>query len=94
MKAYKCWIIMNHECFAEAFRHIKDPFNHEMTNRVKIFIFLYDGLLRCHGRSDQANIPDSNRFTLLSPKLILYSMHLKINHEGLQQKLCKLREHF
>ena len=63
-------------------------------------LFLDEGFIRCKGRIDNAELSYSARFPFLLPKkhwftkLIIEECHQQALHGGVQDTLCKLREHY
>ena len=66
----------------------------------KVGLFLDEGFIRCKGRIDNAELSYPARFPFLLPKkhwftkLIIEECHQQALHGGVQDTLCKLREHY
>ena len=66
----------------------------------KLGLFLEEGVIRCKGRIDNSELSYSARFPVLLPKkhwftkLMIEETHCKALHGGVQETLCKLREHY
>ena len=70
-------------------------------NRVLLKVFNdEDGLIRCGGRIENANLPFVTKFPIWLPrdhhvtKLLVYEAHGKVGHNGLRETLTELRSTF
>ena len=77
----------------------------EKTGKVpelvkKLGLFLENDIIRCKGRIDNSQLSYSARFPILLPKkhwftkLVIEDAHHQALHGGVQDTLCKLREHY
>jgi len=81
---------------------IKD-INGKRTNNLKKQLGLYidnDGLLRCQGRIDNADLCEAAKHPLLLPKndplttLLVERSHKQLLHAGVAQTLCQIRQKY
>ena len=81
-------------------RHIYEAITTGKSNNLKKQLGLYfanDGVLRCKGRIDQADVSESARCSILLPKsdpitdMLIYKVHKQSLHSGVSQCLSQLR---
>ena len=81
-------------------RHIYEAITTGKSNNLKKQLGLYfanDGVLRCKGRIDQADVSESARCSILLPKsdpitdMLIYKVHKQRLHSGVSQCLSQLR---
>ncbi len=86
-------------CFNQ---EIDDIANHRKTTLVRpLDLFMdNDGILRCHGRLENAKISIRAKFPILLPKhheltsLLVTNIHKKLCHAGVSQTLARIREEY
>lgn len=86
--------------YAEEIKYIKENVGKVPELVKKLGLFLDEGFLRCKGRIDNSELSYSARFPFLLPKkhwftkLVIEEYHQRALHGGVQDTLCKLREHY
>ena len=91
-KAENLWIVETQKSLLE------EPAFHSWKQQFRLF--LDNGVWRCKGRLDNADVPYVSRHPALLPKnhhvisLIVWDCHNKVMHNGVKETLCELRSRY
>lgn len=103
-KAEELWIKAVQACSFE--QEIKFLRNHRQTKAApptyvsQFGLFLEDGVVKCKGRVNNADLPGSSRNPILLPakhdfaRLIIKNAHKSVKHCGIRDTLTTIRERF